>query len=1276
MSRILQAYDELTRSPVTEEELTEEELRKKNLGLMYQEVETSKEEPLGYKGLEKIDQNIEQNVTPKSPYSSKKKSLTELSNDDEFSMRAERFLEGIESNENIFEYLRDADYSLSAAATRSFQTGKWTDEQKEDYVYLQNQFHNADLKGFKEHFGLVKDMAGDILLDPLNIITAMFAIPTGGATLAGRAALGKAAQQSVSAFTKSKLKKAVVKGTAKDYGLYGAAEGMAWGGLHNYFMQDMNVDLGLIDEIDLSKTVASGLIGGLAGGAIGAGIGAAAGTRYAKFAEKEFMYANEDAVGFIGPQQRKLELEKWEIDQATKDVEDLDLVGQDEDIFFNIDNDLDFTPSMKQRIKEVVRDKMPQLKKKNQHRLNVIMARTTGKATTEFLEDAKTSPLLQNFLRKMRHDYDLGLVREGERTVKKAKLKNGEESQWSFGEFVGRQFGKYHYGLNKALNNLYRTGWKAKIVADQNDTLYALLSDKNIGTKSGQGKRTIDNILSNGGEYRSGNKIYTVDTDIAQAYTGIRNLLDESFDEAQSLNLFKPNTTNEGGFFPRLYKFDVLLRKQNKFVDILIKSGHADPINEKSIFEVVLEDGSKVPANRVDDMGLDSEVFDLGSKYGVNSFEELSEKLLKEKQRPYTKIEINEGAKRLKAEEIVQSMVDQKFTPYELRKAGANNSLGFFQSRRFNKIKDSEISEFLETDVQQVLENYFTNMAQSQGRKKYFGNTLAEFQTEKLAIVDELKAGGMTLEEANKVGSGIEKMFKRVTGLETYQDSVFRNTKFGRNFSDIVKFSQQAAHLPFATLSSVTEPLILLSRASPGDTGNVLNTIRKSLVAEGSNTFDRMWKFTQMSSGKKVKGWKDVDDETWGELYQTGLALEQSVQERIEGLAGEALNGSWAKRAQQMFFKTNLLTQWTKAVQLASFTTGKRLIKQNAEQLFYGKTLTGRKLSKANKEYLTKQLNELGIDDKEALKWYKNSLDKHGKYDLNRARGMDGNGNVIQDRYGNVSFNGNFYSRDLIGGANRFTKEIILNPSTAEANRPLWFSHPSAQFLVQFAGYPTVFNNTILKRFVNEGWNNKTTATPKILSTAVLMTAVAHVGNEIRSNGKATLDYETGERKSDLEIIGDAARRWGAFGPVDYGYRFDSEMGRNVGPVAATIKAFGGPAVQDVADGILYRKGFSEIAVTNMPFYSAYDMIFGEGTKKKLRQIARGTTAKDNKKKKFKTKYSYSKGGIVTNVPNVKDEPDEMINRNTGLPFNATSEAAQDIEDRELKSQMEGLGLK
>ena len=210
---------------------------------------------------------------------------------------------------------------------RSFQTGKWTEEQKEDYNYLNEQFQNADLKGFREHFGLVKDLAGDLLLDPLNIITAMFAIPTGAGSIAAREAIRKAAQMSTKAFTKSKLKKDITKKHAQDYALFGAAEGAGWGGLHNYFMQDMNVDLGLIDDIDLSQSAAAGFLGGIGGGILGAGVGAASsikiGQRYAKFAEKEFKYANEDNISFTGPQQRKLTLEDWEIDQATREVEDL-----------------------------------------------------------------------------------------------------------------------------------------------------------------------------------------------------------------------------------------------------------------------------------------------------------------------------------------------------------------------------------------------------------------------------------------------------------------------------------------------------------------------------------------------------------------------------------------------------------------------------------------------------------------------------------------------------------------------------------------------------------------------------------------------------------------------------------------------------------------------------------------------------------------------------------------------------------------------------------------
>ena len=156
---------------------------------------------------------------------------------------------------------------------------------------------------------------------------------------------------------------------------------------------------------------------------------------------------------------------------------------------------------------------------------------------------------------------------------------------------------------------------------------------------------------------------------------------------------------------------------------------------------------------------------------------------------------------------------------------------------------------------------------------------------------------------------------------------------------------------------------------------------------------------------------------------------------------------------------------------------------------------------KRRRKFLSQQLNDLGIQTDDAINWYKSNT-KDGKFDFYTAKEAD------------------FYKQDLTRGANRFTKEIILNPSTAEGNRPLWFGTPAAQMLVQFAGYPTVFNNTILKRFAYEGLNNPLQAgMSKILPTMLLMTSVAHVGNLIRSNGNSVNDYETGKRKTDGAII-------------------------------------------------------------------------------------------------------------------------------------------------------------
>ena len=165
------------------------------------------------------------------------------------------------------------------------------------------------------------------------------------------------------------------------------------------------------------------------------------------------------------------------------------------------------------------------------------------------------------------------------------------------------------------------------------------------------------------------------------------------------------------------------------------------------------------------------------------------------------------------------------------------------------------------------------------------------------------------------------------------------------------------------------------------------------------------------------------------------------------------------------------------------------------------------------------------------------------------------------------------------------------------------------------------------------------------------MSSVAHLGNTIRSNGNNLKDYETGGYKSEGELLAEGIRRWGGFGPFDYASRWNNEYDRNVGGFTATAKAFAGPLPQDVIDAILYRKGLAEVGATNLPGYGAYDILFGEGTKKEIRRIARGSAPETLSTSQAKKVGTYAKGGIVTNVPNVIDEPDERIDRMTGIPY-------------------------
>ena len=123
--------------------------------------------------------------------------LTDLRNDDEFVKVTERYLKSIGEGENVkdlFQYFRGSDFNLYDTHKVWQQSKNFTDQQKKDFQYLQSKFNNAKVGGFRERLQLGIDVAQELASDPITLASAFFIPWTGGQSVVGRLAAGKAAQ--------------------------------------------------------------------------------------------------------------------------------------------------------------------------------------------------------------------------------------------------------------------------------------------------------------------------------------------------------------------------------------------------------------------------------------------------------------------------------------------------------------------------------------------------------------------------------------------------------------------------------------------------------------------------------------------------------------------------------------------------------------------------------------------------------------------------------------------------------------------------------------------------------------------------------------------------------------------------------------------------------------------------------------------------------------------------------------------------------------------------
>lgn len=195
--------------------------------------------------------------------------LDDLEDNEEFQETSERFLTSVgEKSDDVFEYLRDSDFNLFSGMQRAIESGKFTDQQKEDYRYLRKRFDNADMGSFKQYLSLTKDATIDIVTDPTAMLAAVLTPVTGGTSLAIKSGISKGVIEGSKAIAKGQLKDVGKKQIAKTAAITGAEVG-AWTGLDNHFRQNTEVNTGIRKLYSNTELAGSAALGVVTGGVLG-----------------------------------------------------------------------------------------------------------------------------------------------------------------------------------------------------------------------------------------------------------------------------------------------------------------------------------------------------------------------------------------------------------------------------------------------------------------------------------------------------------------------------------------------------------------------------------------------------------------------------------------------------------------------------------------------------------------------------------------------------------------------------------------------------------------------------------------------------------------------------------------------------------------------------------------------------------------------------------------------------------------------------------------------
>ena len=410
--------------------------------------------------------------------------------------------------------------------------------------------------------------------------------------------------------------------------------------------------------------------------------------------------------------------------------------------------------------------------------------------------------------------------------------------------------------------------------------------------------------------------------------------------------------------------------------------------------------------------------------------------------------------------------------------SGGSGGYFFSSKRKLNDIaEDADFQEFLNDDILGSLHAYTFQAGKSIAKHRVLGvKNFDEFKGFYInRIRKELEEKGETF--SAKQEKQVEMLYRTATG-----EGLERYGKTAQDVADTYSFVNRVSMLGLATLSSLTEVFLNIGKAG----------VRNSVKGLGEAIEVSFKSLTKDLETNLVTNNKLTVTEAMAEMRQFSIHIDQAMAQVGDRLSGDALVNERLQNASNKFFRLNMLDQWTKFVQAASFSSGKHMISENIEKLAANGT---RKLD-SSMQVRAGELAELGIDYKKAIDWHKAGA------------------NTDDD----------FYKSSVLGGVARYTNSVVLQPTAMSGLKPLLYSNPKTSILFQLLSYPAAFTNTVLKGAAKSLTKAPVRNGAKLIPAALIMTGMSRWTNYLRTNGES-------ERGKDLdEVLYNSVARWGGNG--------------------------------------------------------------------------------------------------------------------------------------------------